>query len=470
MHRRKKDNWDTRIFDLVAAFEADSINTFLDPESYHDLIDFYESEEQFEKALSVARLAGEHYRFSADFYGRQAQLLLKTNRTVDAKQLLETGLTFTPGDFELRLLLCETYIQSGHVNIGLGLLDDLRPQADKQGLSELLLTEALAYEKAADYERLFHTLSAAIRMDYSNERALERLFLCTDICRNHDAAIVLYQEIIDDNPYYSLAWFYLGHTYAYLRQPANALEAFEYAFLTEPNFEEAYLEFAELNYESGHIEKALDTYKEMLERFGTDSDVLFRMGSCLHHLGQHESARQQLEAAARIEPHNDEVIFRIGQCYAAQERWSPAIAFFNKAIRMRSDDESYHLALAEAAFEKEDFELAEKAYNDALDLAPDNSEIWLDLAWFFVEMLRPTDAMVLLSEARDLVQHPEIAYAFSACLFATGRRQEALVRLSDALEDNFEAYPHLFEWHPLLRMDAEVNALLHIHRKDTNPA
>ena len=468
MHRRKKDNWDARIFDLVAAFEADSINTFLDPESYHDLIDFYHAEEQFDKALRVAQLAGDQYRFSTDFYGRQAQLLLYTNRAKEAKDILEAGLTFTPGDFELRLLLCETYIHTGHISIGLGLLEDLKPQADQQELSELLLTEASAYEKSANYVQLFHTLCAAIRMDYTNERALERLFLCTDICRMHEEAIVLYQEIIDDNPYHSVAWYYLGHTHSYLRQISEALEAFEFSFLSEPSFEEAYLEFAELNYESGRVENALETYQDILERFGSDSDLLFRMGSCLHQLGQHESARQKLEEAARIEPHNDEVIFRIGQCYAAQERWTSAIAVFNKAIRMRADDESYYLALAEAAFEKEKFELAEQAYNNALDLAPDNSEIWLDLAWFMVEMLRPADALVLLSEARDLVQHPELAYAFVACLFSTGRRQEGLARLSDALEDNFQAYPHLFEWHPLLRMDADVNALLHIHRKEVH--
>ena len=56
MHRRKKDNWDTHIIDLVSAFEAESDNTFLSPESFHELIDFYETEEQFEKALAAARL------------------------------------------------------------------------------------------------------------------------------------------------------------------------------------------------------------------------------------------------------------------------------------------------------------------------------------------------------------------------------------------------------------------------------
>lgn len=452
--------------ELASAFEANRRDLFLDPESYNDLIDFYEAEEQFEKALKVAQLAVEHYRFSAEFYGRQAQLLLRTNRATAAKRLLETALTFTPGDFELRHLLCETYIQAGQVERGLHLLGDLKLQADEDMMSDLLLTEALAYEKLAEYESLFYTLQAAVRIDHGNERALERLFLCTDICRKHEEASVLYQEIIDENPYNSLAWFYLGHSFAHLRKEPEALEAYEYAFLSDPNFEEAYLEFAELNYDSGRLQEALEAYQDTMDRFGRDSDLLLRIGSCLHRLGHHETARHRLEEAARIEPHNDEAIFRIGECYAAQEKWSQAIAFFQKAIRMRGDDETYHLALAKAAFEKEAFDLAEQTYHAALDLAPDNSEIWLDLAWFLVEMLRPEDALVVLSEARDLVQHPEVDYAYAACLFATGRRQEGLSRLSDTLEDHFDAFSHLFEWHPLLRSDSDVNALLHIHRKE----
>lgn len=466
MSRRSKDNWDAQIIALVSAFEANQESIFLDPEHYLDLVDFYESEEQFEKALHVTQLAIAHYRFSTEFYGRQAQILLRTNRAKEAKDLLETGLTFTPGDFDLRHLLCQADIHLGAIEQGLYQLDDLKLQADNEAMSDLLLTEALAYEKSAEYEKLFYTLQAAIRIDYSNERALERLFLCTGVCRKHEEATVLYHEIIDEDPYNSLAWFCLGHSYAHLRRESEALEAYEYAFLSDPDFEEAYLEFAELNYDGGHYQIALEAYQDAMERFGRDSDLLLRIGSCLHQLGQHETARHRLEEAARIEPHNDEAIFRIGECYAAQEKWSLAIAFFQKAIRMRADDEAYHRALAQAAFAKEDFELAEETYHAALELAPDNVEIWLDLAWFLVEMLRPQDALVVLSEAHDLVQHPEVAYAYAACLFATGRRQEGLARLSDTLEDHFEAFTHLFEWHPMLRSDADVNALLHIYRKE----
>lgn len=466
MNRRRKDDWDIRIVDLVATYETTGANIFLDEEAYHDLIEYYQGEEQFEKALNVVSQACEQYRFSTDFYARQAQLLIYTNRHEKALEVLERALTFAPGDFELNLLLAEAFIRTGKFQAGLARLAPFKLQASKEDLSEILLVESIAYERQAAYEHMFYALKAALEADWTNERALERISLCTDFCRKHAEACTLYQHIIDEDPYNSFAWYYLGQALAYLRKYEAALQAYEYAYLAEPDFEEAYLEFADLSFDTNQLTDALATYQEMAERFGTDSYLLLCMGSCYHEMGQHETARAYLEQAARIEPHNDEVIFKIGECYAAQEKWSIALSFFRKAIRMNKEDESYYQALGEAAFATNDFETAENAYETALNLAPDNSQMWLDLAWFYLEMLRAEEALSLLAEANETLYEAEITYSYIACLIGNGRRQEGLSKLAEVLINKYAEHTSLFDWQPLLRTDAEVNALLSLFRPE----
>jgi tetratricopeptide (TPR) repeat protein len=466
MNRRRKDDWDTRIVDLVTAYETGESTAFLDVEAYHDLIEYYQNEEQFEKALTVARLACEQYKFSTDFYVQQAQLLIYTNRHTQALEILELALTFAPGDFELNLLLAEAFIRTGKNQAGLARLAPYKLQASAEDLSEILLVESIAYERQGQYEHMFYALKAALEADLTNERALERVSLCTDFCRKHEEACGLYNKIIDEDPYNAYAWYYLGQALAYLRKSEDALEAYEYAFLADPDFEDAYLEFAELSFENHQPDKALETYNEMAERFGTDGDLLLRMGSCYHEMYQHETAIAYLEQAARIEPHNDEVIFKIGECYAAQEKWAVALSFFRKAIRMNGEDENYYQALAEAAFSVNDFDAAEKAYDVALDLAPDNSQLWLDLAWFYLEMLRPQDALRVLEEANETLYEAEIAYSYIACLLAGGQRQQALAKLAEVLLDYYPEHTYLFDWQPLLRNDAEVNAVISLYRPE----
>ena len=71
--------------ELVSSFEASGETSFLDPESYNDLIDFYESEEQFEKALHVAELAIGHYRFSPEFPPPLPRVLRGKHRNTNSR-------------------------------------------------------------------------------------------------------------------------------------------------------------------------------------------------------------------------------------------------------------------------------------------------------------------------------------------------------------------------------------------------
>lgn len=464
MNRPEKNNWDPKIYELASVYEMGDLNVFLDPETFQELINYYESEEQFEKALDVARIASTHYRFSADFYIRRGQLLLQINCYREALTMLEEALTIAPGDMELNLLKSEAFIRIGDITRGLANLAPFKLQADGEHLSEILLIESLAYERNSDYHHMFYALKAALEAYPSNERALERISLCVEACHKHEEVIELYHKLLDLNAYAHLVWYCLGQAYAYLNKTEDALEAYEYAFLTEVNFEDAYQEFIDLAIEAGRYQEALSTLQELSERFGTDGDTFLRIGYCFHALDQHETARNYLEQAARIEPHNEEVFYQLGACYAAQEKWSKAVAFYRKAVRMSPKSELYHQALAVSAFELGNYELAESAYRQALSLAPDNGQVWLDLAWFLLEMLRPDEALIVLSEVYETLAEEELKFSYCACLFANGRRQEALLYLSEILADNYQGFTWLFEWQPILRSDNEVQALLSLYR------
>ncbi len=469
MNKPEKEKWESRVFALVAEYEASTqqgLAVFLDERSYQEIIDFYEAEEQFERALTVTHQALGHYRFSTDFYLRQAQLLLLTNRKEEALQTLDRAHTFAPGDFELSLLRAEVLAHLMRFEESLAVLAPFKLEASQEDLSEIYLVEALVYEKREDYNYMFAALKAALEAEPRNQQALARIWLCTEYCRKHVESVTLHQWVIDQDPYSFRAWHNLGHAKAYLGDYEDAIEAYEFAFLINEDFEEAYYDFAELCFEARRFEQALEAYQDISERFGTDTDLLVRRGECFHHLGHHETARRCLEEAARIDPHNDEIFFRIGECYSAQEKWSKACEFFAKAIRMQPELEDYHSALAEASFELGDFTTAERAYREALELGPDNSRLWLDLAWFLLEMMRPDEAMNVLEEANSSLVEGELTYSYIACLFAAGRRQEALQRLSEALLSNYSGRSWLFEWVPELRLDSEILALITIYRPD----
>lgn len=469
MSEANHHHWDQRIFDLVSEYEASAAKgatVFLDERSFLQIIEYYELEDMWHEALTVAKQALEHYRYSTDFYLRYAQLLLQSGRKEESLRVLNRALSLMPSDFDLLLFRAEILVHLQLFDEALAELAPFKLSANGEDLSEILLVESLVYEKREAYEHMFYALKAALEANPNNQEALERLWLCTDLCRKHQESIPLYHWIIDQHPYSSRAWHNLGHAQAYLGNNEEALEAYEYAFIIDENAEDAYYDFADLCFETRHYEQALDTYMEISERFAADVDLIIRLGECYHQLGHHETARRYLEQAARLDTHNDEIFYWIGECYAAQEKWSKACEFFAKAIRMQVDQENYHSALAEAAFELGNYQLAEIAYRQALDLNPDNSQLWLSLAWFLQEMLRPEEALEVLEEGNATLIEQELTYSFIASLFGAGRRQEAIQRLSEALIDDHSGYQWLYEWMPELRHDSQVIALISLYRPE----
>lgn len=455
-----------RIAALVATYEQEGLAVFLDQDAFLELIKFYLNKEKSKTALAIAQHASSHYPYSSDFYLHQAHIYLQNNQYTLALDILEQALSFAPADFELTLLRAEAFIYLNREEEALASLAPVKLEVQNKELCDVYIVEALAYEYLDDFKHMFYALKAALHANPKSIAVFSKIGLSMDAARKHEEASVLFRWVIDQYPYSSLAWYYLGHAQAYLAHNEEAIEAYEYAFLTDAHFEDAYFNCADLCFEMHHFERALDIYKEIGNRFGTDSDLLERIGRCYHHQSLHETARKYLEQAARLDPHNDEVFYHLGECYAAQEKWAKAAEFFRKAIRMDAEREEYYLALSETAFELGRFDVAENAYRMALELAPDNIQAWLNFAWFLLEMMRAQEALSILEEANELLIDTELNYSYIACLFAANKRQEAIQKLTIALNEDYMGYSWLFEWVPRLRSDKEVNAIIALYAPD----
>lgn len=434
---------------------------FFAEQEYLDLVEVLLNSNEPDKALVAATQAKDQYPYSAEVNNVLAQVLSAKGQWEEAGELIEQALLLAPNDTELLLTQAELLILQQHTDQALDILYRLQEQPlaieYQTGAWQL---RALAYETKGDYPATLDALQQALLIDPTDQSILLRLRLCVSQGQLQREAVDVYERLLDENPYADRVWFLLGEVHAYLGQEFEAMEAYEYAFLVDEKFEDAYFEYADLCMANGLYERALEVFKEIGDRFTVDSFVLQQQGDCFMALERYDTARHYLEQAARLEPHNDEVIFRLGKCYAAQEKWTKAKAFFQKAIRMVPECEDYHAALARAAFQLDDLAIAEVAYRKAVDINPDNYSTWLELAWFLLETMRPQEAQSVLGEANETLIEAELMYSYIACFFINGQRQEGLHRLGMLLVELHDQHEWLYEWLPSLRHDAEVQHLI----------
>jgi tetratricopeptide (TPR) repeat protein len=448
---------------LVAEYEAmrkKGENPYLGEETFFKLIGYYEGENQLTLALGVVENALLHFSFSSDFYLKKAQLLIGIQRDKEALDTLQQAEIFAPSEPGIQLLRAEVLAYDGQHEEALALLADFKGQIAQEELDDFFFTEALVYECQNRFEAMYYSLVKALQCNPDHTEALERLGISIEVTRKYEESIPLLHQILDHNAYAHLAWYLLGHAYAYMGDYPQAIEAYEYAFLSQPSFEGAYRDCADLCLQMQRFQPALNVYKDIMDQFGPDADLYFQMGQCYQALDQPQSARALFQEALRLDPLDDEILFHIGLSWLAEEKFAQAVRFLTQAIQLESKRSEYYSALGEAFCCQEKWDEAEENFRQAIRQSNDNPNVWLDLVSFYLDLGRMQDAEQVLEEATLFTESVELLYSKVATLFYLGRRKEGLYWLGEALEEGFEIHYRLFDFNPELQQDPGVAHLI----------
>lgn len=311
-----------------------------------------------------------------------------------------------------------------------------------------------------DYLIQFALLRERAYRETQNPELFQHLLICTELTGNYSDSRELYEEILDQHPYCSFAWFNLGWVFSQLNATVNALDAFEYAYITQPYYEEAYRAFGELACQQGFFRRALQCYEEMSGRVEPDSDVLTQMSRCQLRLGDMLAAKKLCRQALRLDPYHAEALHQLGACFAAANEFRPAARWFREAIRADDRREDFHCALAGVYTALGQGKKALIHYQRAVELAPEEASIWLQLADCLLLAGHAAQAQEVLEQALEHATGAELLYCSAACKFLAGDRPGAVLTLQQALAADINSQTSIFRWAPTLRDDAEVVGLL----------
>ncbi|MEN0006005.1 MAG: tetratricopeptide repeat protein [Bacteroidota bacterium] len=451
------------IDDLILAYEALSQKGHqhhFEEEAFLQLIDYFAQQNQINRAIQVAAHAFETYPFSLELALRKIELLLDTYQVHDALQTIHLAEHIAPYDAELSLQKAKTLAMQGDYLAANALLDQLKSTASTDLLTDIFLLEAFIFEQSEEYEAMFYTLKNAILENPTSEEALYKFGICIELTKKFEESILFHQELLDRNAYAAQAWYNLGQAYAYLGDYLPAIEAYEFAIVSNEHFEQAYRDVADLCFEVQQFRKAVKWYEELLEQFEPEAEVYFKIGACNQRLGRTTIARTFFQQSLTLDPFNDEVYFAIAESYQQERNWQLAVSNYQKAITIENNREEYFGALAHAYVQLDELEAAETNFQKAIDIAPEQPEYWVSYASFLLLEDRAADAFDLLEEADEYTTGAALTYIKIACLFIEGRRQEAFYWLGEALMEDYQLYTLLFKLCPELQHDNSVLNLI----------
>ncbi|MEL6986681.1 MAG: tetratricopeptide repeat protein, partial [Bacteroidota bacterium] len=379
---------DPALINLVSEFELMSQKgniSFLEERDFLALINYYEDEYHIERAIEVVDYALEQYEYRVEFYIHKIKLLMLAKQPEKALPIIDKAEIISPLEFEIPILRAKVLIELSRSEEALSLIKDLRVICGVNDKVDLFLCEAYIHEQNKDFKEMFEALKNVLHIDHENFEALEKIWVSVELSKNYYASVKFHEAFLDEHPYSFHAWYNLGHAFACLGEYKKAINALEYSFLSNKNFELGYTDCAEICVQIKDYKRALDIYIDALTPFGPECELLVNIAECYVELNQFKEAKTVLHEASSLDSFNDEVFYFLGRCFMHEENWVNAINAFHKAINLDNRREEYFSGLAKAYAQINKFKKADFYFRKATEAGPEQSSYWFEHASFLIQ-------------------------------------------------------------------------------------
>ena len=448
---------------LVSEFEANFEKgnvEYLNEKSFFQLIRYYEDDREYDKALDVAKLALEQYHYRSDFYIALCRLYLKINKIEECLNNLEIAESIAPYENEIIILKVKALALSGEYDRAFEELEGLEAVSLNGDLVEIYLCEAEIYAEMSCHGQMFDSLRKALEIEPSNIEALERFWVATELSKRYIECAAYMSLLIDRNPYNYYAWYNLAHAMSFSGEYEKAIDAMEYSFIINPDFEEGYMDCADLCCQIKDFGKALKVYQEAIEYFGEDNDLLINISECQMYLNKTADCKNNLYKAVKQDPYNDEIYYFLAECYSKEEKWYSAINAYHKAIEIEDGCGEYYLGLARAYVAVEDYNKATINFHLSVSDGPEQTHFWREFASFLLKLGLYEESLQILDEAEEYTFGADLLYCRAMVNFFLKNKKLGLEILEEALLEDFSLHTIIYSLAPELEVDKEISSMI----------
>ena len=295
----------------------------------------------------------------------EAAALISGNRIAEAEKELQAILKLSPDD-------------SGALN----LLGTIRAQQGRYPEAEALFTRAIRSDKLfvgahlnlahlytlnGKHEKAIEELRQVVRLDPQNTETLDRL-----------ARLLLARGQIDEG----IKVLDEGEQAQQL--PASLLILRGDALLKR-----------------GNIAQAEENYQRVLSQDGENTDAVLGVAQVAQMKGETDSATALLARARKMQANSPDTLYRFALVAIRAGLYEEANGTLQAAIRVKSDDATYFLALGTTWIKKPDLAEAETAFRRALQLDPSSAQAQMYLGYTLLEQKKFPEARVWLQKSLD---------------------------------------------------------------------
>lgn len=409
----------------------------MEEEDFERVIEYFFENSNEEQALLACDIARTYYPFSGSVLLLKAEILTQAQKYGQALKALDEMDQYEQNNLDATLLRSEILLGQLKYDQAAQYLEQQAKQFEGKDKIIILLELSDVYDECEEFEAVFDTLKRIIKIDKRNDEALQKLCFWAEFADRLEESVQIHQQLTEEDPYNTLAWFNLGAAYQGLKLYEKAIDSYEFCIAIDEKFEFAYRNLADAYMRMKWYEKALEVLEKHLE-IAKAEDVIFEaMGHCYDKQKNYQKARHYYRQASQLSPQDDAIFFKIGETYAHEKQWEKAVKSYYVALNLNKDNASYCMAIGNCLMEMDVKSEALVCYLNAVRLKPGNKTTWVTLIKALYRTGYYDEALTQLQVAREHCgEKPDFDYYQAAALIELGKSKEGMLQLEKALREN----------------------------------
>ncbi|WP_075602524.1 tetratricopeptide repeat protein [Saccharicrinis aurantiacus] len=230
------------------------------------------------------------------------------------------------------------------------------------------------------------------------ENILFELAYAYDKLNDFDKGVEVYNQLLNINPYSDTAWYNLGILYNKLDLYEKAIHAYNMTLAISPELSEAYYNKAN---SLAHLEKyqeALDSYTEHIILSLFTPLTYYYMGDCWENLGNLQLANRFYKLAAELDPEHIEALEALGRTSYENRDYKTSIEAFDQALNITPESSQLWLYLGKSHRKAKNKTEAKRCLKKALINRHEDTLNWIEMYQFLEESESDFDAITFLEK------------------------------------------------------------------------
>ncbi|MBK8340554.1 MAG: tetratricopeptide repeat protein [Flavobacteriales bacterium] len=438
---------------------------FFDVEEFELIIEHYLDNNELKKARQVLDYARQQHPGSVDLLFCEAQVLMGLGKLNGALDVLDSIEKLEPFNEDVHLHKASIHSQLRNYRKAIEHYRKALELAD-EGLDDIYLDLAFEHENCEQFDEAIVCLKKALDVNPENEAVLYELAYCFDLAEVHEASVVFFRNFTNEHPYSFVSWYNLGNALAKLNRLEESNQALELCLAIEEEFSSAYFSKARNLLQGGEFEAAIACYQETLNIDGPQAVTFSYIGECYEKMERYEQALINYDQALALDPNWVDAWIGRGVVRDFQGKLPEAIKDLENAVRIAPDSGDGWFYLGNVLARAERFPEAVEAYEKLNGMEPESLDGWLDHADLMLH-LKGADAALRKLRDGELVHklNSRFKYRMVSYLLRSGKEQQALLDLEEALMADHSGHTQLLEHYPEAAAMPQVMHLIELYKR-----